>query len=400
MSIPPPPEPQQPQQPERPQYPQYPQYPSPQAHSPYGPLPYQPWTQGYTPFTFSAPVNGLAIGALVLGILCCLPGVGLVLGLVALSQIRRRGERGRGMAIAGSVLSSIGIAVWVAMIATGGAADFWEGFKDGARHGIGAAPAKGECFNTSGGSLTEDTYDFDTVPCEHEHDAEVFGSFRLTGRSYPGEDAVADTGEKRCYGLVGGYAMDTWALPDDVDIYYSIPDEDSWSMGDREVVCVFGDTDERRVLTGSLRNDETVLDADQVAYLKAAQAIDVAMDAAPDAEYADEDLPGYKAWSGRVAKTLGAQARTLRGHHWPAAVKQPMADMTAELDKARAEWTKAATAKDADTFYPHFDKGLRMLDRDKTVTARKALGLDTTPPSDGVGSGVYGGGEDGGGMEV
>jgi hypothetical protein len=61
------------------------------------------------PYNQPAPVNGLAIASLVLGILCCLPVVGLVLGLIALGQIRKKGERGRGMAIAGIVLGWVGI---------------------------------------------------------------------------------------------------------------------------------------------------------------------------------------------------------------------------------------------------------------------------------------------------
>ncbi|MFI2759498.1 DUF4190 domain-containing protein [Streptomyces echinatus] len=66
--------------------------------------------QGYRPYNQPAPVNGLAISSLVLGALCFLPGAGLVLGLVALWQIRRRGERGTGPAVGGAVLSGVGLA--------------------------------------------------------------------------------------------------------------------------------------------------------------------------------------------------------------------------------------------------------------------------------------------------
>jgi uncharacterized membrane protein len=51
--------------------------------------------------------NGLAIASLVLGMWLFWLGslVGLVLGLVALKQIKRRNQGGRGIAIAGVVLS-------------------------------------------------------------------------------------------------------------------------------------------------------------------------------------------------------------------------------------------------------------------------------------------------------
>lgn len=404
MSIPPPPGPHQPEG----QHPSYPQGPygqgpyaqGPYAQGPYGGLPYQPWSQGYSPFNRPAPVNGLAIAALVLGILCFLPGVGLVLGIVALVRIRKRGERGKGLAIGGSVLSGIGLALWVLALATGGASDFWEGFKEGARGGASLSLAKGECFNAPGGSLSGETYDVDKVSCDHEHDGEVFASFKLKGRSYPGDGPVTEAADERCYGLQDSYAMDGWAVPSDVDVYYLTPTRDSWSLGDREVTCVFGNTVEGENLTGSLRNDETVLDADQVAYLKAAHVLNAAMDSAPDAEYVEDDLPGHKAWAGRVRKALATQAGMLRGHAWPADAKKPVATLVVEIDKSRAEWAKAAAADDADTFYTHYDKGFKLLDRNKTVTARKALGLATTPPSYEDDSGGSDSGGDGGGMEV
>ncbi len=81
-------------------------------------------------------------------------------------------------------------------------------------------------------------------------------------------------------------------------------------------------------------------------------------------------------------------------------VKQPVAALVKDLRAAQKEWAKAATASDADEFYAHYDKGADLIDPKKSVTARKALGLATTPPSyDGSDSGGDGGG-DAGGMEV
>ncbi|GHI05235.1 hypothetical protein AQI88_32615 [Streptomyces cellostaticus] len=398
MSIPPPPGPHQPEGPYQPPQqgpygpPSYPQGPQ----NPYGP--YQPWAQGYSPYNRPAPVNGLAVTSLVLGVLCCIPGAGLVLGLIALGQIRRRGERGKGLAVGGSVLSGIGLALWALVLATGGGSDFWDGFKDGARDGASISLAKGECFNAPAGDLSGETYDVDTVPCTGEHDGEVFASFRLTGGGYPGDDSVTGTADKRCYGLQDSYAMDAWAVPDDVDVYYLTPTEDSWSAGDREVTCVFGSAAEGGNLTGSLRNDQTVLDADQVAYLKAAHVLNAALESAPDAKYVEDDLPGHKAWAGRVSAALAEQARMLRGHRWPAGAREPVAILAADLDVARKDWVKAAKAKDADVFYQYYGVGLDWLDPKEGVNARKALGLETTPPSrDSGGSGDRGGSGNGGG---
>lgn len=64
--------------------------------------------------------NGLAIASLVLGIVW-LFGLGsllaLVLGLVALRQIKRSGQEGRGLAIAASILGAIGIVGAVTILA-------------------------------------------------------------------------------------------------------------------------------------------------------------------------------------------------------------------------------------------------------------------------------------------
>ncbi|MFC8733471.1 DUF4190 domain-containing protein [Luteimicrobium sp. NPDC057192] len=90
------------------------QYPPPGAHPPPGPYgwaPQQPSGYGpYAPYPYpvAAPFNGLAIASFVLS-LVWLYGVGTILavvfGLVALRQIKRTGQRGRGFAIAGLVIS-------------------------------------------------------------------------------------------------------------------------------------------------------------------------------------------------------------------------------------------------------------------------------------------------------
>ncbi|MGW1253973.1 DUF4190 domain-containing protein [Streptomyces sp. NPDC002513] len=392
MAIPPPPGPQQPGGP----YPQGPYQP------PYGSgLPYQPWGQGYSPYQRPASVNGLAIAALVLGILCFLPAIGLVLGLIALVQIRRRGERGRGLAIGGIVMSSIGLALFVTAFATGGPQDLWESFKDGVRgNGVTFSVRKGECFNAPGGSLAGEAYDVNKVPCSGRHQAEVFANFTLPGGRFPGDDTVNETADNRCYALRSAYAMDSWAVPADVDVYYFTPTRESWGLGDREVTCMFGNTDEKGTLTGTLRRDATTLTDDQLAYLRADAVLYGALDTAPDAAYVEDDLPGHRKWAARVATALAGQTQRLRAHSWPDGAQGPVAGQTAALDRAREEWGRAAGAADADTFYVHYDRGSALLEGRAAVTARKALGLATTPPSRDAGDSAGSEGASAGGKQV
>ncbi|MGW7421277.1 DUF4190 domain-containing protein [Streptomyces sp. NPDC054813] len=408
MSIPPPPGPQQPQGPYQPpqtgqpQYPQYPQYPQgPYGQQPPHPSPYQAWGQGYSPYAVPAPVNGLAIASLVLGLLCCLPGVGLVLGLVALSQIRKRGERGQAMAVVGSVFSGIGLALWVLLLATGGAGDFWEGVKEGASDSSSLSLSTGDCFDTPDGTLTGDLVtDVTHVTCDDAHDGEVFATYDLKGADYPGDDSVGDSADHRCYGLEDTYAFDLWAVPDDVAVYYFTPSEDSWAAGDRSVVCAFGGATEGDELTDSYHQDADSYAPEQVAYLKSAHVLNAALDTAPDTEYIEDDLPGNRAWAGRVATALGKESALLRSYEWTADTRKPVLALAADLDKARTEWAKAAKASDVDSFYAHYDKGYKLIDPHRTVTVRDALGLTTVPPAYDDGDGGSGGGGSGSGMQV
>ncbi|MFK4109301.1 DUF4190 domain-containing protein [Streptomyces sp. NPDC002176] len=388
MSISPAPEPGEPKGPSEPspqpqQDPQNP-YRAPDPYgtpNPYGtPSPYgSPAPYGTpNPYGTPTPVNPLAIASLITGILCCLPGVGLLLGLIALPQIRKRGQRGRAAAVVGSVLSGTGLALAVLLLTTGATDWAWRNFKEGVREGASLSLVKGDCFDADDGP--KDTIDgIHTVPCAGKHEGEVIGTFSLKGSAYPGDQAVDDAGE-RCVGLRDAYAMDDWALPADVDVYPVTPTKESWSLGDREVTCVLGSLTEGGTLTGSLRADESVLDADQVAYLKAAHILNAAMDTAPDATYVEDDLPGHKAWARRVATALADSSRSLRAHPWPATARAPLADLTTRLDKARALWDKAARATDADAFYVPYDDGLTLIEPRTTVPARKALKLVTTPP--------------------
>ncbi|MGW0333852.1 DUF4190 domain-containing protein [Streptomyces sp. NPDC003011] len=398
MSIPPPPGAPQPQEPQGPYAQgQYPPVPGPPQgpYAAHGQPPYQVWGQGYSPYTRPAPVNALAVASLVLGILCCVPAAGLVLGLIALGQVRRKGERGRSMAITGSVLSSVGLALWVVLLATGGLSAVWEGFKEGARDN--GSLTRGECFDAPGG-LEGSLYDLDEVSCAGEHDGEVFAVVRLPGGRFPGDDEVTATAEDECHALRSSYAMDAWAVPEGVDVYYILPSAESWGYGDREIICAFGDTDERASLEGgSLRNDETTLDADQVAYLKAVGVQEAALDSAP-LEGPEDDLAAHTEWAARVSAALTEEAGLLDDHAWPADAKEPVAALVRELEALEKPWAKAAAADDLDTFYEHFDEATGLESPDRSVTAREALGLATTPPS--YEGGVGGAGDGGGDAEL
>jgi Domain of unknown function (DUF4190)/Domain of unknown function (DUF1707) len=83
----------------------------------FGVMPYQ---GGYYPVV-ATPTSGLAIGALICGIaeiftlgFAAIPAV--ILGHLARQNIRRTGESGDGMAVAGLVLGYLGIGIWTLII--------------------------------------------------------------------------------------------------------------------------------------------------------------------------------------------------------------------------------------------------------------------------------------------
>jgi hypothetical protein len=81
--------------------------------------PYQPH-QAYQPYPLARPTNGLAIAALVCGIaafatgITCIPAI--ICGHIARRRIRRTGEQGDGMAIAGLTLGYVSLVLYIVMV--------------------------------------------------------------------------------------------------------------------------------------------------------------------------------------------------------------------------------------------------------------------------------------------
>ncbi|RDI65817.1 DUF4190 domain-containing protein [Nocardia pseudobrasiliensis] len=100
---------------------QYPGYPQQPPVAPYGQPAYgYPQAPGYQPYGYPQQrgTNGLAIGALIaslIGFVTCGLGfvVGLIMGPIALNQIKQTGQEGRGLALAGIWISGIALVLGV-----------------------------------------------------------------------------------------------------------------------------------------------------------------------------------------------------------------------------------------------------------------------------------------------
>ena len=90
------------------------------AYSPPPGQQYQPAYQQYQPYPPAPPTNGLAIAALVCGVGAFVTGVtfipAIICGHLARREIRRTGEQGDGMAVAGLVCGYVGGILSIAII--------------------------------------------------------------------------------------------------------------------------------------------------------------------------------------------------------------------------------------------------------------------------------------------
>jgi Domain of unknown function (DUF4190)/Septum formation len=207
------------------------------AGSPYGgpaggPAPYPGgYDTGMPPRNNST--NGFAIVSLVLGII---GGAVLsaIFGFLALAKIKRTGQRGRGMAIAGIVLSGVWVVVLVIVIisAQGQATRGSNGQINKAGNLSVFSLAVGDCFMNP--SSQQDIASVTAIPCTQPHDAQVFAKFNASGSSYPSNfTQLASSGcsaqENR---------LNQSLVTSSMTIRFIFPNQAAWEAGTHTVNCL------------------------------------------------------------------------------------------------------------------------------------------------------------------
>ncbi|MFI0036400.1 septum formation family protein [Streptomyces mutabilis] len=233
----------------------------------------------------------------------------------------------------------------------------------------------GDCYNPSG-KAEGTAYTVEIVPCDEAHAGQVVGEFSIDeGKEYPGDDGVSAIADTRCPVEAQKYAPDTWALPKGAELFYYTPTAESWATGDRSVSCTY--TAEKGTLSGTLDTAKS-LKPEQLTYLKGANAVYEALWAnQSEKDTVEADLPGYKAQAKAVTAALQAHVEGLNDIEGVEVGK-----LRSTLTKAAGDWEKAANASDADAFYVAYDPAFTGIDPNKSVAARKELGLATTVPAD------------------
>ncbi|MEV0193568.1 DUF4190 domain-containing protein [Kitasatospora purpeofusca] len=335
-----------------------------------------------------ARTNGFAIASLVTALFCLWP-VALVLAVVALVQISRRNEKGRGLAVSGLVVGVLSLIVslvaFVGLAAIGFDEERYADSRFGPKGSVAVNDLRvGDCFDQaplSGDPGSTSVYWVRVVPCTAPHHAEVAGTVVLpSGRDdqYPSGAEMGRSAEKLCGPVRDDYAFDSWLVPDGMDDYYYYPGTRAWMTGDRRVTCTF--QDKQQAHTGSVRTDRTKLTQAQRTYLDAVLGYNKALYAQPEEDVVDAPA-AYHQW----AKTMAAACRkevtelSANGIDWPEGARSKLIELGAvTLDAANA-WDAAARAADpaeldrevgrADAFSVKSGK--------LAVDIRRALGLAT-----------------------
>lgn len=99
----------------------------------------------------------------------------------------------------------------------------------------------GDCLRGFDSPLSPQT----VVTCDSSHNAQLIGTFELTGDKYPGSYELLTESESLCKSV----SLDPSAGLDSTWTYhFSRPSESTWSQGDRQVSCFLGLTE------GNVRN--------------------------------------------------------------------------------------------------------------------------------------------------
>ena len=196
-------------------------------------------------------MNKAAIASLIFAVIGGVP-FSVALGLLALSQVAKRGERGGGLAIAGLSISTAWVAIFAAVapimafIAYNTTADPTPASQPTAttaapvRTGSTSGPGRraveqlalGDCLSYVDENSSPE--EFTVKLCSQAHGGEVYDIWSLPSGAYPGDAEVDEQAGKHCEKVLERYAIGKFA---DARLLYVHPSRDSWPY-DRRVVCI------------------------------------------------------------------------------------------------------------------------------------------------------------------
>jgi hypothetical protein len=107
----------------------------------------------------------------------------------------------------------------------------------------------GDCLNDATATGTVTTAPI--VPCSTPHDSEAYKSILMSDGDFPGEDAVKSQADQGCADAFPAFVGIAYN-DSNLSISYYFPTSDSWSNGDREILCTIYDDGVKT--TGTLKD--------------------------------------------------------------------------------------------------------------------------------------------------
>lgn len=363
----------------------------------YGQTPPNPYgypQYGYPPYGYSygypqrpTGTNGLAIAALVLGIcgfLVATPIIGLIFGIVSLSAVRKSGQKGKGLAISGIVLSSAWIAIFatfmtIAVIATGDPA-----VRDA--NGTVVSPGvvsvfalqKKDCFTLPHGvigSTHTKTATVKVVPCSTAHDSESIGLFTLADESLPTADDLHTESTKQCVQLLNAAIPDPASLPSGSRMEYLYPDQRAWDNGRRQVMCFVQFP--AATMTQSVCRDPSSYTVDQMVFLDAYHPLSDAVGELTETPKT-ADISVLQQRANDIVHAVGEEEARLKAERWAPNVQPAVDALIANHEAAARVWSQVAASSDSVTFFDGARRAYDAFSLKDLVAVRDALGLTTT----------------------
>lgn len=350
-------------------YPKLPAYPDP------GPAGFQSPAYGYQggwqqPVQRPQGTNGFAIASLVCGLLSCslvLIILAVVFGCVALSQIKRTGQAGRGLAIGGLVAAGVWvtgavvfIVVVIAHLGTVGTSTSESGFQ----------LKPGDCFDRPADSASATVM---TEPCTTAHDAEAFAIVTLSDSTYPDAARLKKLGT-RCSAVKISYLAPDRNYPG-LSVHYLYPTEAGWNDGTRLLVCFFR-TDSGS-LTAPAASTGVADTAPQNRYTQAMDQRDQSLE-----KYIDLQHPVWtdaKEWATGEVTRVQDEITALSGSPWQDGVQPSIDALVAKLRVQLTHWQDASNATGAATTSSALREVASADDTAEQGKARSALGLPSPP---------------------
>ena len=185
---------------------------------------YQAPPPGYYPPPPAPKTNWWAVVSLITGVIGMVL-LSVIFGIVGLNRAKY-GQGGRGLAIAGLVLSGLWVlgaaAVVVVLLIVG-------------KGTVSATDVKvGDCLKEIPGNSK--VFTVDTIGCDETHAGEVFAVLMMPEGDFPGQSAI-DTYQNKCEPELATYAPGS-VTDSSVQLYVLYPTAETWSQGDRAVTCV------------------------------------------------------------------------------------------------------------------------------------------------------------------